>query len=145
MTRATAGNLDRLLGLDTLPVRIGPDGMTSERRDVSVPDSELYVNADLDGQVPNSEDSDLMARLRARGWDVLTGWTGQYSYNGPLMHSSEYVGGGLARHILANPGTYAAAVVECVNPDGSRDETPAGWIVVQLMDEDYWTDWSESR
>lgn len=40
------------------------------------------------------------------GWELLTGFTCQYGYSGPGMHSSEYVGGGLAQHILDTPGLY---------------------------------------
>lgn len=39
-------------------------------------------------------------------WSLLTGFTGQYGYHGPAMHPSEYIGGGLARHILDTPGLY---------------------------------------
>jgi hypothetical protein len=46
------------------------------------------------------------------GWTLLRGFTGQYGYNGPIMHSSEFIGGGLARHILETPGYYVALVAE---------------------------------
>lgn len=41
-----------------------------------------------------------------KGWELLHGFSGQHDYNGPAMHPSEYVGGGLARYILENPGYY---------------------------------------
>jgi len=46
------------------------------------------------------------------GWDLLRGYTGQYSYSGPVMHQSEYIGGRMAEHILGTPGDYVALVVE---------------------------------
>lgn len=44
-------------------------------------------------------------------WDLLTDYTGQYGYRGPLMHSSEYIGGKLADGILSRPGYYVAVEV----------------------------------
>lgn len=46
------------------------------------------------------------------GWELLRGYTGQYGYSGPVMHQSEYIGGGMAEHILETPGDYVALVVE---------------------------------
>lgn len=61
-------------------------------------------------------------------WTLLTGFTGQYGYNGPVMHPSEYVGGALAAHILSTPGYYAA--VEVRNEDYEYPDGDAiGWAV----------------
>ena len=72
------------------------------------------------------------------GWELLTGFTGQYGYRGPVMHSSEFIGGGLETHILETPGYYVALVVngychydgttDC-NEDSGCDCEPAGWAV----------------
>lgn len=59
------------------------------------------------------------------GWRLLTGFTGQYGYAGPIMHPSEYIGGGLERHILENPGYHVAVVVY----DDSPDSEVVGWAV----------------
>ena len=61
-------------------------------------------------------------------WTALTGYTGQHAYSGAVMHASEYLGGGLARDILATPGTYVVTSV------GVHDEEPAGWAVLRLSD-----------
>jgi hypothetical protein len=45
-------------------------------------------------------------------WELLTGYTGQHGYRGAVLHASEYIGGGLARDILATPGVYVAVAVE---------------------------------
>lgn len=58
------------------------------------------------------------------GWTLLTGFTGQYGYNGAVMHASEYIGVGLERQILENPGYYVACVVNC-----DDDDEPAGWAI----------------
>ena len=48
--------------------------------------------------------------LQGTEWSLLDGYSGQYGYSGPMMHPSEYIGGGLARDILAQPGYYVSLV-----------------------------------
>lgn len=70
----------------------------------------------------------------ARGdrWEALHGYTGQYSYNGAVMHPSEYIGGGIERDILAAPGVYV--VVEVREEDGQYpDGDPIGWVVLRYL------------
>lgn len=72
------------------------------------------------------------------GWTLLSGFTGQYSYNGPVMHPSEFIGGGLETHILETPGYYVSLVVngychfdesqDC-DPEVGCNCEPAGWAV----------------
>lgn len=104
-------------------------------------DHPVYVTADgtvTDPPCPlyapelfGTDDSELQAQARDYGWaGLLTGYTGQYGYNGPVMHPSEYVGGGLERDILVNPGWY---VVTAVVDDG--DLEPYGWAVAYLPDD----------
>lgn len=64
------------------------------------------------------------------------GYTGQYGYNGAVMHASEFIGGGLARDILAEPGIYVVTSVEVLPEDDDDDENPepAGWIVLRRRD-----------
>lgn len=57
-------------------------------------------------------------------WELLTGYTGQYGYNGAVMHASEFIGGRLERDILSRPGLYVACVVNCYD-----DDEPAGWAI----------------
>ena len=42
------------------------------------------------------------------GWELLKGLSGQHGYGGPAFHPSEYIGGGLEKHILETPGYYCA-------------------------------------
>ena len=67
-------------------------------------------------------------------WEALKGFTGQYSYNGPIMHPSEYVGGGLEKYIRATPGYYVVCIV--TDPDESEDDDLVGWVI--LYKEDDW-------
>ena len=79
-------------------------------------------------------------------WEPMTGCTGQYGYDGPHMHPSEYVGGALARDILDTPGLYVCVVVDygpctddadrsaepcagCVSGSGCEDNVD-GWAVL---------------
>ena len=72
-------------------------------------------------------------------WELLRGRTGQYGYDGPCMHPSEYVGGGLARDILNTPGLYVACAdyEQCNDDDkcdGCAEDTgceyaPASWVI----------------
>lgn len=69
-------------------------------------------------------------------WEAVDGFSGQQGYAGPVMHSSEQIAGGIARHILENDGDYVALVVT-VMPDGdSHDfDDVAGWCVARLKEQ----------
>ncbi len=41
-------------------------------------------------------------------WLLLDGYSGQHGYSGPMMHSSESIGGRMERDIIATPGVYVA-------------------------------------
>lgn len=64
-----------------------------------------------DGGHTADTDLDLCRQAQEYGWQLESGWTGQYGYSGPCMHSSEFIGGSLADHILATPGYWVAVVV----------------------------------
>lgn len=69
--------------------------------------------------------------LSGEGWTLMSGYTGQQSYCGPVMHASEYIGGRLADDILAAPGYYVA-ILACYtdDTDGVVDDIePEGWAV----------------
>ena len=62
------------------------------------------------------------------GWEAVNGYSRQYSYGGPVMHPSEYLGGAMAEYVLENPGNYAMVVVQ----DGDDlDGEPAGWALME--------------
>lgn len=56
-------------------------------------------------------------------WTLMNGYSGQFGYSGPAMHSSEFIGGKLAEAILETPGYYVATVIY----DGSDE--PESWCV----------------
>ncbi len=102
-------NLSNLMDFDTV-IEVLESGRIIERPDIYGPslcDDEL--------------DTD--------GWTLLTGFSGQDSYPGPIMHNSEYIGGGLERHIRETPGIYVA-LISYYTPENDDDDTDAeGWAI----------------
>jgi hypothetical protein len=68
-------------------------------------------------------------------WEPLSGYTGQYGYNGAVMHASEYLGGRLAADILDDPGVYVVVTVEVMPTDDEPEPFPAGWAVFHYIGE----------
>lgn len=113
---------------------------------LSDPDAGMGVGYDLlgdprphTGPVMGTSDRMLQEQARSSGWDgLLTGFTGQYCYRGPIMHESEVIGGGIERYILENPGWYCAVVV---NDGDSEDYEPCGWAIAYKEAGDYDGPW----
>jgi hypothetical protein len=87
----------------------GPDGVYAP---------ELY-----DGEL-----SDTAYGRSLSGWELQSGYSGQYGYSGPVMHPSEYIGGGLERDIRSTPGLWVA-LVNYVTTDGDDEDDIDGWAV----------------
>jgi hypothetical protein len=63
------------------------------------------------------------------GWSLMGGYTGQEG-GGDTMHDSEFIGGNMARDILATPGYYVAIVGYWLSDDDETDEVVLeGWAV----------------
>ena len=110
----TPDKLNDVMEIDHV-IRVWPGGLISEPRDVFAPDVSN-----------NGEDV-------ADPWSLMTGYTGQYSYNGPCMHASEFIGGRMAEDILSEPGWYVAVVAEadqCREP-GCEDCSPYDYAADQ--------------
>lgn len=102
-------------------------------------DHVIYV--DENGQVHDTSfyaPEIVEGELTDENWSLLTGYTGQYGYNGPHMHSSEFIGGRLEKDILATPGYYVALIIECwhlpeweCDPEIAEmgDCEPVGWAI----------------
>lgn len=86
-------------------IEVHDDGSITEPRGIYAP--ELY-----DSELVNDD------------WSLLNGFSGQYRYAGPIMHQSEYIGGGMERYIRETPGIYVALVDYPLN-----DSEPEGWAV----------------
>lgn len=129
---ATVDNLNAVMEFEHV-IRVHEDGTVTEGYDLMAPD--LTAEVDADGQcIHGDEELIRQANSYRDSWELLGGFTGQYGYNGVVLHPSEFIGGGLARHILETPGYYVAVTVECQGPDNDPDENenpyePAGWAV----------------
>lgn len=64
-------------------------------------------------------------------WELMNGYSGQYSYSGPIMHTSEFIGGKMARDILEQEGYYVAVVAYYERPDDELDAD--GWAVARVL------------
>lgn len=97
--------------------------------DVMEFDTVIRVNEDgtvdvlEDAISPSLEDGNV-----GKGWELLNGFSGQYSYAGPIMHESEFIGGGMARHILSTPGLYVS-LVSYYTPEDEDEDNIDGWAV----------------
>lgn len=107
-------------------VRVHLDGTVSHPKNVTAP--KVNCGTDGDGQILDVHDKAMVEDLKRQGWSVMTGWTGQYSYSGPIMHTSEFVGGHLALEILDTddkdtPVDYVALAVD-VDSEVCPNESP---------------------
>jgi hypothetical protein len=71
---------------------------------ITVTDDGRVTDGPANLYAPNLYDDDL----DSDSWELLNGYSGQDRYAGPIMHPSEFIGGGMARDILDTPGTYVA-------------------------------------
>lgn len=116
-------------------VRVHPDGTVTDAPGVYAPEVDVEVE---DGQISDEAEAAMIRDVESQGWELMTGYTGQYGYHGPIMHPSEYVGGQLASDILAEPGLYV--VVEPTGLYDSEEEKeadggdPIGWVVARKRD-----------
>lgn len=71
-------------------------------------------------------------------WEPISGFSGQYSYSGPVMHPSEFLGGGMADYVLdvETSTVYVVMEVFAEDDEGVAFDDPAGWILLRLRDND---------
>lgn len=116
-TIATSQNLDDLVEFDS-PFKI-VDGRVAHADGVYAP------------EVTHDEEKDII--IWDDKWSAFTGYTGQYSYNGAVMHSSEYLGGRLAEDALemaAEEPNTGFVIVEVVDLEADDDDDPVGWALL---------------
>lgn len=70
-------------------------------------------------------------------WELVTGYSGQHRYSGPIMHDSETLSGGMARDVLATPGTYVVMASQYLCTD---EEHANGEPVTDDDPRETWTD-----
>lgn len=118
--------LDCLMQVDHV-VRVMDDGTVTDTV-VGVYAPEGYIETDEDGQILDEHEKDFIARLKREGWTVEYGWSGQNSgrYDGPVMDGAEFIGAGLAEHIITTPGFWVAVSVTTLD----NDDADLTWAVM---------------
>lgn len=102
---------------------------------------EVYVEcADDDcGPITAEAEAAMIAHVEEQGWELMTGYTGQCLYNGPIMHVSEYVGGRLEDDIRATPGLYVVVeptgLYETEEQEERNGDQAIGWVVARKVDQ----------
>ena len=113
---------------------VQPDGQF-EQMDESAHYSLHWHGVDEQGRdiLKDEDDGDVT------DWEIATGMTGQYGYNGPLMHESEYFGEGVLASLMEDrtePLVVALAVVGDYSDEAFADEdsedlgAPFSWVIL---------------
>lgn len=111
-------------------IRVKNSVITEDNFPIPVFAPELMIGTDADGQILSEHERHMIQDAKRYGWDVQTGWSGQYSYSGPIMHTSEYIGGALADHIRETDGYWVVVAAECWPVNGGDETEPAGWLLL---------------
>lgn len=123
LTKVTADTLDRAVEFDHVFTVVDSSTITDGPVGVYAP--ELYWESD--------------GHLIGDDWELVDGYSGQHGYRGPIMHASETLSGGMARAVLAEPGTYVVLACECAGCDdcdnGADSCEPAGWALARWLGE----------
>jgi hypothetical protein len=128
----TVDNLNDVMEFDRV-IRVLADG-TVETRVQNMRAPEVYMHF-------RDEESSRKPDIAAP-WQLMNGYSGQDRYSGPIMHESEFIGGGMARDILGQPGWYVAVIVTDVSAEAAQEEADgvpdsdiAGWAVAYQVDD----------
>jgi hypothetical protein len=106
---------DKIQALEFDTVFSIEDGAVVERHDLYAP------------SVYNDPDNDIY--LDDSRWDCFTGLSGQYGYNGAVMHSSELFGVNLALYLLDYAQQCDDVVFSLVVVNDLDDEDAVGWAI----------------
>jgi hypothetical protein len=126
-SRGVNDSLDSLMQMDHV-IRVDGDGLVHD--DVGgVYAPEVACGTDKDGQILAVHERGMIDYLKRQGWDPERGWSGQQgtTMDDVIMHTSEFIGGSLAEHILDTPGYWVACTVPVEDKDGTD---VAGWVLV---------------
>lgn len=120
MDNVTRDNLNALMEFDHV-IEVHADGTVTEPTAIWAPEVSMVRSDPRNPQISSRQ-----------GWELLNGYSGQFTYSGPIMHDSEYIGGKMADDILAEPGVYVAVVVSDDDAEDEEDRD-AGWAVARLV------------
>lgn len=111
-------------------VYVRQDGTVVDASNMYAPEINCgYSGPFKEAQVLDEHEREMIAGAKDRGWTLQTGWTGQYMYNGPIMHTSERIGRRLTEHIRETPGLWVACSVELYLEDENAESESAGWVL----------------
>ena len=117
----------RTITVDTLNEEMEFDHIVYSHGDGTISDAHLMGSPYV--YIAEQEDGTWVGEAMDEPWELLDGLSGQYGYSGPHMHASEYIGGGLARHILETAGFYVVTVVTPMPFDECEDVDSDTWAV----------------
>jgi hypothetical protein len=81
--------------------------------------------------VTHDADNDIsIDQLPGNTWQAISGFTGQYSYNGAVMHSSEGVSDAIAEFLAEVASDAPGTVFAVVTVADDEDDDAIGWTVV---------------
>lgn len=109
---------------------------------LSLPDMGVYKILDGDPGVPDFDEplpygntwdgyEILYSAVDGTGWELVSGFTGQYGYTGPVMHESEYMGGGIVQYTMDTPGIYAVQYVAAWQDEDFEEYDYVGWVLLR--------------
>ena len=68
------------------------------------------------------------------GWEPIRGITGQYGYNGAVMHPSEYIGAGLCKSMAEDGGIFCIEYVQNIDiNDDTYEDNLVGWCLLKRV------------
>lgn len=86
----------------------------------------VYAEVDSDGQLTG----DPVDMAGFNDWELLKGFSNQEtSFMTEILHPSEFIGGGLERHIRENAGYYVAVTVDSLDNKDDGGDGSVGWAV----------------
>lgn len=92
-----------------------------------VDDKVIEVDNEYAPNVYNDPDDDVY--LEDSRWTCFTGLTGQYGYNGAVMHSSELVGTGIAQYIADHAQECDDCLFSLVVVNDLENDDLIGWAI----------------
>lgn len=98
---------------------------------IMVGDDRTVTDAPSSAYAPEVTWQNGTHHVSGEGWDLMNGYSGQQSYSGPVMHPSEFIGGGMADDILNEPGLYVAVTVTALDIDADEEDDVIGWAVAR--------------
>lgn len=105
----------------------GNGNVTDEYDDTVYGPEIIYAETDDDGQLTG----DPVDMAGYGDWELLKGFSNEEtSFMTEILHASEFIGGGLERHIRENAGYYVAVMVDTYGEeDDNGEDRSVGWAV----------------